>query len=89
MSNYKKLVYVIQTVNSDGKFQESWEKPSNFNLIQHTFSGLGHFVLSCAVPTISVKSKAPYLENKTTKDILHRHSDNCSKALQSEDSGLV
>lgn len=39
--------------------------------------------------SVSVKPKAPSLENKTTKDILCRHSEKCSERLQSGCGGLI
>lgn len=50
------------------------------------------YVILCLSETmtiLSVKPKAPFLENKDTKCILCRHSEKCSEMLQSGDGGLI
>lgn len=69
--------------NNDG------ESPQMLIWFDRLVTGLGDFVLLCALSCLSVKSKAPHLENKTTKDILSGHLENGGKVLWSEDGGLV
>lgn len=46
-------------------------------------------MLFSTVTSLSVKRKAPFLENKIPEDILCRHSEKCSEMLQSGDGGLI